>query len=232
MSAVRATRVTGVTNPRTGALLALSAVCLIPGELAHPEPPAAAVDMLRLIASSTHWPLIHFVQIVGVLLFALGLVGATSLIDHAGRLWVRTVVIMGATILIAALAIDGDGFKWIADAPATPDGKGAIIATFSSLVFLQSAMLDVATFLLFGLGTALTGMSVAGTHYARAAARVGMVLGVIIALIGAFGFVHALPPGPWYPLTVLLSSVWAVWMGIALWRQTGPVARTEIPLVA
>lgn len=226
------TRVTGGSSARTGALLALSAVCLIPGEIAHPEPPQAAADMLRMIAINAHWPLIHFVQIIGVLLFALGLVGATTLVDHAGRLWLRTVVILGATILIAALALDGDGFKYIADSlPATlPENQGATIAAFQALLFAQNAMLDVATFLLFGLGTALAGMSIASTPYARVASRAGTVLGAIVAIIAAFGFVHALPPLPWYPLTVLLTSLWGVWMGVALWRQTGPA--TEVPLVA
>ena len=84
-----------VTNARTGGLLALSAVCLIPGELAHPQPPPTAAAMFQLIATSAHWSIIHFVQIVGVLIFALGLVGTTALIDHAGRLWVRTVVVIG-----------------------------------------------------------------------------------------------------------------------------------------
>jgi hypothetical protein len=227
-------RVIGTAHARTGALLALSAVCLIPGELMHPEPPATPAALLRVIAETGHWPFIHFVQIVGVLLFVLGLVGASALVDHVGRLWLRTVVIIGGAILIAALTLDGDGFKGIADSLATMPAvdQGTVVAAFGPLLIAQGAMLDIATFLLFGLGTALAGMALTRTSYARAAARTGTILGAIIAIVAALGFAHApLPPLPWYPLIVLVSSVWALWMGIALWRQTSADASVETAAV-
>lgn len=235
MASVLNDRVIGTAHARTGALLALSAVCLIPGELMHPAPPATPAALLQMIAATGHWPFIHFVQIVGVLLFVLGLVGASALVDHVGRLWLRTVVIIGGAILIAALTLDGDGFKGIADSLATMPAadQSAVIAGFGPLVLVQGAMLDVATFLLFGLGTALAGMALTRTSYARAAARTGTILGAVVAIIAALGFAHApLPPLPWYPLIVLVSSVWALWMGVALWRQTSADATIDASAVA
>lgn len=221
---------------RAGIALIMAALALIAGELWHPEPPHMTDQMLQMIAANGSWPAIHVLQIIGASTFAFGLVEATALAGSAAQLRVAVFAILGGALLIAALALDGIAFKEIAGALTRAPGtdRNAIETTFAVMLTVQGALLNVGALFLFGMATCATGGIIARTGHARIAARTGQVIGAVVGMLALIQLDNTgLRPLPWYPFAVLLVSLWALWMGIMLWRKRGAaIADDTSPRIA
>lgn len=219
---------------RAGLTLIMSGLGLVVGELWHPEPPRMIDQMLQAIAANGNWPFIHTLQLFGVALFTFGLVEAAVFAGRAAQIRVAVFAILGGTLLIAALALDGIAFKEIAGAftRAAAVDRNAIETMFAVMLTVQGAMLNVGALFLFGMATSAAGALIVRTGHARIAARVGQVVGYLIGIAAVVALANVgLRPLPWYPFAVLLVGLWALWMGITLWRHS-PAGAQALPLVA
>ena len=220
---------------RAGLALILGALALIIGELWHPAPPHTTFELLQAIAANDNWQFIHIQQLFGVALLTFGIVEATALAGRAAQMRVAISAVLGGTILVAALALDGIAFKDIADAfvhaPAT--SRDAIDSTFGVVLSLQGALLNVGALFLFGMSVFAAGGIIARTGNVRVAARAGQVIGALVGIVALDALANVGRAAlPWYPFAVLLTSAWALWMGVVLWREgrASPLHATHAPL--
>ena len=211
-------------RPRAGTLLILGAVALIVGELLHPDPPTDPAALLAMIGTESRWGICHLVQATGAVLVALGLIDRRVSTNGGSNARLRLVALAGVTLAVAALALDGDGFKRIADASvgATAAEGSVQVTVFAELLAVQSAMLDAATILLFGFAPLLSGLALAKGARGKAAGWSGVGLGAIAIALGSASFLHApLPQLHWYQLMALSVAAWSCWVGVILWREPG-----------
>lgn len=236
-------RITERPGERAGIALIMGALALIAGELPivagllwHPVLPRTAFVSLQAIAANDNWQLFRYMQMLGAAALAFGMVEASALAGRAAQIRIAVFAILGSASLIVAFALDGVALKEIADAfvHAPAPGRDAIEVMFWTVLGLQSALLSVGSVLLFGATTVAVATLIARTGRVRIAARVGQVIGGVAGLAALLAFVNpTVRPLLPYPITVLLTSAWALWMGIALWRGRNTVDAVDAsPLAA
>jgi hypothetical protein len=209
-------------KPRASFFFIVGGVALIVGELLHPEPPSDPAAFLGMVSSNDHWILCHFVQAAGALLVAMGFVdrGVSGATGSSSRL--RMFAIAGMTLAIAGLAIDGAGFKNIANAWAAAPRPQALMlaAAFQENLLLQRAVIDAAAVLLFGFSPVLAGIAISHRHGGKLAGRTGIAVGGVAIALGSAALLQApLPLLPWYRLIALAVAAWSIWTGVVLWRH-------------
>ena len=212
-------------KPRASFFFIVGGVALIVGELLHPEPPSDPAAFLGMVAASEHWVLCHFVQAAGALLLTLGLVdrGISGAAGSSSRL--RMFAIAGLALAVGGLAMDGAGFKNIANAwSAAPRPQALMLAAaFQENRLLQHAMMDAAAVLLFGFSPLLAGIAISQRRGGKLVGRAGVAVGAVAIALGAGVLRQApLPPLPWYRLIALAVAAWSIWTGVVLWRRPYP----------
>jgi len=143
-----------------GALLAIAV------NLLHPVLPSDPEVALNLITTHPAWEAIHLGIILAVVLFVGGLVALSSSIT-AGAGWALgrpglAVALLGATLMMVSIAIDGFATKSLADLWASGPVSGRAPPTLvgNALERVQTGLFFAAVSLFFGLTYVLYGLAV------------------------------------------------------------------------
>jgi hypothetical protein len=221
-----------------------ASVCLILGAIAvalfrtlHGDLPASdAAAALRFIAARPYYASIHLGTIIGVLIWAGGLVilattfrqGAAATI---ARLGVASALV-GTAIFSVDFSIDGFGGQSLAAqwAAASPSGQIEAERAAATVFGALHGTSLVAIAILWGLPTLLFALAVVRAGYPRWLGWSGLAVGAITCLVDVLIFLQPdLMPGVvLYGILVLLVQAWNLALGAVIWlraRQPYPVRR-------
>jgi hypothetical protein len=217
-------------------LLRLGAMCLIFGSaavlafrLAHGDLPTdTGEEALSFVAARPLYPLIHFGDWLGVLVWTVGLVAlAASLADRTawalGRLGAAT-VLLGAAVHITEFSVDGYALPmlantWQAAAPAEQASLeyGARLALVTIGGPSTSALL-----ILWGTTLVLFGLAIRHDGYADALGWMGVLIGAVIFALATIQYLRpnvVFPGVILYGFGTILSQAWTLVLGISMWRR-------------
>ena len=225
-----------------GVLLILGGIVFVWGGSSHPPTDArlGAVgseeyfrNFVRHVVEHGHWQLIHTGILAGPVCWALGGVGAGSMLRAQGEAHFSALGIvalaMGATAWAVTFVFDGFvALRYAETIAARPAGDiTALLIGFQAnqVVVIR---LGLVSWILMGVGMAALGTSgiIAATSVSRArlvrqiTGAAGVVLGAWPTVAWAIG---VFDPGPftsrWWALTALLTAAWFVAMGIIVLTQ-------------
>ena len=217
-------------------LLRLGAVCLILGSaavlgfrLAHGDLPTdTGEEALSFVAARPLYPVVHFGDWLGVLVWTGGLVAlAASLTDRTawalGRLG-ATSVLLGAAVHITEFSVDGYALPMLATSWATagPADRASLEAGARLALVIIGGPSTSALLILWGTTLVLFGLATRREGYADALGWTGVLVG---AVIFALGTIQYLKPNVVFPGVILygfgtiLSQLWTLVLGISLWRR-------------
>jgi hypothetical protein len=212
--------------PRAGAACAAAgALGIFLNNFRHPFPPADRATFLRLIADEPHWAAIHFPTMFFALAVLVGLValadtmaeGAAGALARAGR----TVAQVGVPVMLVGVAIDGFGFKAVADAwaAAPPAGRAVYERAADAIVWAEAGLLHTWVAVFLGAPFVLFGAAVAcAPRYPRWAGWVGVAGGAGCLASGAAGFL-SLPVDLPFPVFGTVNLAWLVLMATLMLRH-------------
>ena len=211
------------------------AMCVVVGSIAvfvfraaHGDLPAAEPEAaLGFIAAQPAYAAIHLGTILGVVLWAGGLIILSSdltrqVASMLGRLGAASAVLGGA-VFIVDFAVDGwAGSALAARWSSAPPAERADLERAADIVFtLDGGPSLVAIVLLWGLTLVLFGLALMHEGFSIWLGWSGVVVGVVTFLAAAGQFLHQdLIPGVWiYGLLVSLAQLWGLALGVAIWRH-------------
>jgi hypothetical protein len=203
------------------------------GNLIHPATPLADPEgVVRVIAESDAWPLIHLVIVFGIVLMLGGLVALNrSIPDGVARALARfglAAAIVGIAIGVVLVILDGVAAKQLADHWAIAPQEERTIAlrivlANETINFALASSFNIvfagATFILFGLAVAFSGV------YRVFLGWVVVVAGIVS--VGA-GLIQAFTGEPTMAsriLTIIGPTVITLWLlviGVLLVRKARP----------
>lgn len=220
----------------------LAAVCLILGAVAiagfrnlHGDLPAADPDAaLRFITDHPFYAGVHLGTILGVLLWAGGMLTLAGTLGHPvakvlGRLSAGSVLV-GAAVFITDFSIDGvAGQDLAADwAAATPAARPDLeLAAQTAFTILRGTSLT-SIIVLWGLPLLLVGWVVLLERYPSWLGWSGLGLGAVTVLAAiALLLREDLFPGVLlYGLLIsIVMPLWSMALGVVLWRRAAEIQR-------
>jgi hypothetical protein len=211
-------------------------VCLILGSaavlgfrLAHGDLPTdTGEEALSFVAARPLYPVVHFGDWLGVLVWTGGLVAlAASLTDRTawalGRLGTAS-VLLGAAVHITEFSVDGYALPMLATSWATagPADRASLEAGARLALVIIGGPSTSALLILWGTTLVLFGLATRREGYADALGWTGVLVG---AVIFALGTIQYLKPNVVFPGVILygfgtiLSQLWTLVLGISLWRR-------------
>ena len=211
-----------------GALALAGSTGIFVGNFFHPFPPMERAAMLDMIAAEPAWSAIHLptmffaVALLCALvtladLFAAG--GYAPALARAGRVAAQ----VGVPVMLVGVAIDGFGFKVLADAyaAAPADQRAYLLAAADAVVQAEAALLHVWVTMFLGVSFLLFGVAMAlDRAWPRGLAWLGVIGGAGCLFSGIAGFLRW-PVAPPFPLFGTLVLAWSFALGILLLRGRG-----------
>jgi hypothetical protein len=222
---------------RVGSVAGIAGALLgMVGNLVHPATPIDDPEgVARAIADSSGWVVIHLVIVVGLVLMLGGLVAlGHSIRDGLPGALARlgtAAAVAGVTIGLILVIVDGIAAKQLADAwaVAPPDERATalrVVLAEETINFSLAALFNIvfagATFILYGLAVAWSGLYPRWLGWVVAAAGVGSV---------AAGLVQAVAGEPTTlsrVLTIIFPTVitlWLVQMNVLVLRRAATLER-------
>lgn len=182
-------------------------------------------------AGSALWIVDHLGILLGVVLMTAGLVAlARSMQAGPGAGWARLGLagaVVGAALMAVLMATDGIALKDVADAWArTPAAeRGAALSAAHVLRQVNLALLSVwttvflgVTILSYGLAVAASGIYPAWLGWVGVLGGIGSLgVGLAMALAGPTVLVNNVL----FLILSLLITLWALALGVLLWRRAG-----------
>lgn len=231
---------------REQGLLRIGAVCLVVGSILvlvfrtlHGDLPAeqGGAAALRFVAAYPIYLPVHLGDVLGFLIFAGGLcVLAASLTDRVawavGRLGM-TSVLVGVAVHFTEFSIDGYALttlahRWTVALPAARPNLefGADLA-----LTLLGGPATLSLSVVWGLTLVLYGLAVKQEGYASWLGWTGMVLGVALFGMGITQFLkpNIFPGVLLYGGGTWAAHLWAILLGIAMWRRAGMAGVANAP---
>jgi hypothetical protein len=214
----------------------MAAVCLIVGSMcvlgfrqAHGDLPTDTGEQaLSFVAANPLYPLVHFGDFMGVLVWTGGLVVfACSFEDCTacalGRLGAAS-VLLGAAVHITEFSVDGYALPmlantWVTAGPA--DRAGLEYGARLALVIIGGPSTS-ALLILWGTTLVLFGLAIRSDGYSAALGWTGVLLGVAIIVLGTIQY---LKPNVVFPGVLLyglgghIAQLWSLVLGLAIWRR-------------
>lgn len=220
----------GSLSLMAGALLAVTF------NLLHPRTAGVAdvETVLRMIADSAAWDLIHAALLLGVLLIVAGLVAVEQSIEgEPGAAWARlgrTGALLSGAVYLVLSAVDGRARKVMAESwlHAPPPERPAAFRASEGLEMVNFGLFSVFGVVFFGLTFILFGLAIAKSDvYPRFLGWVGLIGGLVSFFVGS---AHLLR-GPSVLMTNILFTVfsliltaWLLVVGALLWRRASGAA--------
>jgi len=222
----------------------LAAVCMILGSvavlgfrLAHGDLPAAEPEAaLRFIANHAAYAGVHLGTILGVLVWAGGLIALSGTLTHQaarllGRLGAASVLV-GAAIFTVEHSIDGVAGQALATAwtAAPASGQAEIVRAVDTAFTMLRGTSVIAIAVLWGVPLVLFGRAVMLEDHPSWLGWTGVAVGAATTLGAISLFLQSdLFPGVLlYGLLVSVVQLWSVAVGGMLWRR----ARTTLGATA
>jgi len=219
-------------------LLRIGAACVVLGSIlilvfrtAHGDLPAdqGAAAVLNYVAAHPMYPLFHLGDALGFLVFAGGLVALSDALTHRvawviGRLGLASVLV-GAAVHIVEFSIDGFGLPMLADAwaVAPPSEQPGLELGARVLLAVMGGPSVIALIFVWGFTLALYGLAVGKEGYAGWLGWTGAILGIAIFVMGMIFYLkpNLFPGVLLYGGGTLAAHLWAVFLGLAMWRRAG-----------
>jgi len=227
-------------------VLRIGAMCLVVGSvlvvvfrLLHGDLPAdkGAAAALGYVASFPIYPLVHLGDVLGFLVFAGGLVAlSASLTNHVawaiGRLGVAS-VLLGTAVHIVDFSIDGFGLPMLAEAwaIASPSERANLELGARVVLATIGGPSVIALVFVWGSTLALYGLAVKKEGYSSWLGWAGVILGAAIFVMGTIFYLkpNIYPGALLYGGDMLAAHLWAIVLGIAMWRRAGSVTVASTP---
>ncbi len=227
-------------------LLRIGAVCLVVGSVLvlvfrtlHGDLPAdeGGAASLSYVASYPIYPLVHLGDMLGFLVFASGLFVLSDSLTHrvawaVGRLAAASVLI-GAAVHLTEFSIDGYALTTLAHARAVaaPSGQPNLELGADLALAILGGPATVSLSVAWGLTLVLYGLAVKQEGYSRWLGWTGMVLGAVIFVMGITQYLkpNIFPGVLLYGGGTWAAQLWAISLGIAMWRRAGTAAVANAP---
>jgi len=232
--------------PREQVVLRIGAVCLVVGSVLvvifrtlHGDLPAdkGGAASLSFVASYPIYRPVHLGDVLGFLVFASGLFLLSDSLTHRvawaiGRLGAASVLV-GVAVHFTEFSIDGYALTtlahtWAAASPAErPNlelGAGVALAILGGPATLSLSVVWGSTLVLYGLAVKQDGYSIW-------LGWTGMILGIVLFVMGTTQFLepNVFPGVLLYGGGTWAAHLWAIVLGIAMWRRAAPVALANAP---
>ena len=217
---------------RTGSVAAiLGAILAIPVNILHPRGAEFGDTSAHLqeIADSGIWVGVHIGIVVAVLLILGGLAAVYRSITEGwgaalARLGFASALVGTALTVVLIGGTDGIAMKVVADAWASSQDPALFQAAFV-LEQINFGLLSMFIFIFFGVTFILYGLAVALTDvYPKWLGWAALVVGIAAALIGlvqAYNGPSTLVTNVLFPIVSILLTVWALVIGVLMWRKAG-----------
>jgi len=227
-------------------LLRIGAVCLVVGSLLvlvfrtlHGDLPAdeGGAASLRFVASYPLYRPVHLGDVFGFLVFAGGLFALSDSLTHrvawaAGRLGAASALV-GVAVHITEFSVDGYALTTLARtwAAASPAARPTLELSADVALAILGGPATVSLSVMWGLTLALYGLAVTKEGYARWLGWTGMALGVVVFVLGTTQFLqpNIFPGVVLYGGGTWAVHLWAIFLGIAMWRRAGTVTVAKAP---
>jgi hypothetical protein len=211
---------------RAGALAAVSGAVLgTVVNLAHGDLPEDPREALTRVAESPWWGLLHLGIIVTALLILLAVLGlGQAARGEAARmlaLAAGALALPGAAVAVTVTAVDGVATKALAVAWSAGGGQGAF-GDAVAVETVQNALFHAEAAFFFGLPVLLLGLAtlMPGSGLPRWPGLFAVLGGAGALVVGAAGLAGLELPGLLFNGFAALTTVWALWTGILVWRRT------------
>jgi hypothetical protein len=197
--------------------------------LFHPhDVPHQTEALLRLIAPAKHWSQLHFLIMLSIVLFVCGLAMLTRNLAHPmaralGTLG-RYMVMLGGTVYLVEVMIDGFATKFFADRwaeAADPAQKAALFTSADAVAHVWFALFPVFSGILLGLAFILIGASVFWSkNFPRWLGLWGMFGGICCFITGLGSGLRLPTPLFVWIAGVTAAATWGIPLGVMMWRAS------------
>ena len=221
-------------------LLRIGAVCVVVGSVivlacrrAHGDLPTDTGEAaLSYVASYPIYALVHLGDVLGVLVWAGGLVALSGALTHrvasaVGRLGAVSVLV-GAAVHIAEFSVDGYALPTLAEtwALASPSERPDLEFGARLVLVAIGGPSTIALIMLWGSTLVLYGLAVKKEGYSSWLGWTGVITGAVIAVLGTIQFLkpNIFPGALFYGGGTLVSQLWTVVLGAAMWCRGGTEA--------
>jgi len=196
--------------------------------LFHPVPPGQTEALLRLLVSRPHWSHLHFLIMLSVVFLVCGLAMLTrNLADPIARALGtlgRYLVILGGTVYLVEIMIDGFATKALADrwsAATDPAQKAALFHSAQTAAMVWSSLFPVFAGVFLGISFAVIGAAISfSKNFPRWLGLWGVVGGTLCFITGFGSGLHLSVPLPIWIAGVTMAATWGIPLGVMMWRAS------------
>ena len=216
----------GAVGVIVGSVIVLVFRTVLHGDL----PTNTGEDALSYVASYPIYPLVHLGDVLGVLLWAGGLVALSGSLRHRvacaiGRLAAASVLVRAA-LHIAEFSIDGYALPTLADtwAVASPSERADLELGARLVLVAIGGPSTIALVVLWGSTLVLYGLAVKIEGYSVWLGWTGVTTGGVIAALGTIQYLEPndiFPGVLFYGGGTVISQIWTIVLGVATWRRAG-----------
>jgi hypothetical protein len=219
--------------------LIVGSILIMVFRLLHGDLPAeqGGAASLSYVASYPMYPLAHLGDVFGFLVFAAGLVALSDALTQQGAWAVGRLgmvsVLVGAIVHITEFSIDGYAMTSLAHkwAVASPVERPNLEFAAEVALTILGGPAAVSLSVVWGSTLALYGLAVKQEGYSIWLGWTGIVLGAIIFSMAITQYLapNIYPGVLLYGGGMFAAHLWAIGLGIAMWRRAGTVGAAKAP---
>jgi len=196
--------------------------------LFHPHPPHQTDALLRLLVAAPHWSQLHFLIMLSVAFMVCGLAILTrNLADPTARALGtlgRYLVILGGSVYLVEIMIDGGATKYFADRwseAADPAQKAALFNSADVAAHIWFSLFPVFAGVFIGLAFMVIGAAVTWSeNFPRWLGLWGIFGGTLCFISGLGSGLRFPVPLPIWIAGVTLAATWGLPLGPMMWRAS------------
>lgn len=206
----------------------------------HPRASADSLNdvtaLLRIVAGSRSWRLVHFASVVATLAGVIAIVALLwSMVLHGSRRWpvvALLAIVLTTPTLLLSVGIDGFAIKSVADrwAMAAGSDRDLLTSAATALRSVDVAVLNLVMIGQFGLTTVLLGVaSWSSPLYGKRIGAVALAAGILGLACGSMQVLSGrLTVASYLVLLTASLALFTVWLAVSsfvLWSRADELER-------